>query len=292
MSGSRRVRLALLVCVPVWFVACVPADRACAQAAQAALEGEGAAADARTQARALFAEGLELVEREDWAQAEDRFRRVLELHSSHVAAYNLASALVHLGRLVEAAEVLRSITRAEDVDAQTREAAQQLLRETEPRIGSLTIRITGDMTAVQFTLDDKPLELTARVETISVDPGAHVVSARRGTAQLALRDAIVGGTDSLQVEMLLELPAPIATVAQLPHAVPSRHEPDARTLTGADLARAEQREGGGVPWWLWAAGGVAIAAAAAVTVAIAASGSEATPIAGTTDPPLVRGRVR
>ena len=55
------------------------------------------------EARRLFAEGIEFVEQERWAEAEERFRRVLVLRGSQVVAYNLASALEHLGRFVEAA---------------------------------------------------------------------------------------------------------------------------------------------------------------------------------------------
>lgn len=291
--GSRRVRLTLLVCVPLWFAVSLAVGRAWAQVATQDVDDQ-AGIDPRVEARALFAEGLDLVELEDWVQAEDRFRRVLALHSSHVAAYNLASALVHLGRLVEAAEVLRSISRAQDADAQTRDAAQQLLRQTEPRIGSLIIRISGDMSDVQFALDDKPLELSARVETISVDPGAHVVTAHRDAARLAVGHAIVGGTSPLQVEMSLELPAAVAPPVQAARSSSSRMGPDARALTGANPVRAEPRadDEGGVAWWLWAVGGVAVAAAAAVTVGVAVSGAPATPVAGNTDPPLVRGRVQ
>src|SRR5712671_6532786 len=62
-------------------------------------------------ARQLFNEGLDFVEHEHWAEVEDRFRRVLALRSSHVVSYNLASALMHLGRFCESSELLRAIVR-------------------------------------------------------------------------------------------------------------------------------------------------------------------------------------
>ena len=288
MSGS--IRVALSCCFALCFAHLARAQPAPETSGSATTSPASTEQD-RDEARALFSEGLEFVEHEDWVNAEERFRRVLALHSSHVAAYNLGSALARLGRLVEAAEVLRSILRAEDVDAPTSQAAQQLLLETEPRIGSLTIRITGDLTGVRFALDSKPLELTAQVQTISIDPGEHVIDAQRGAETLAQGRVTVGGSAPLQAELSLELPARLA-----PERVASAAE-----LAPSDAARAhtapapDQRDGeasSGAPWWLWAAGGVAVAAAAAVTVALVVAGAEATPVMGDTNPPVVRGRVR
>ena len=45
----------------------------------------------------------------EYAVGIEHFRRALALRSSPVIAYNLASALEHLGQLVEASELLRGI---------------------------------------------------------------------------------------------------------------------------------------------------------------------------------------
>src|SRR5882672_5789913 len=186
-------------------------------AAQGAEPSAEAATDARSveQARQLFTEGLHFVEDEDWAQAEDRFRRVLALKSSHVASYNLASALDHLGRLVESSELLRVVLRDPAVDPTTHDAAQQLLNEIEPRIGSLTIRITGDSSDASLSVDDKPLELSAAVQAISVDPGLHHVRVQRASATLVEKEVTVGGDAPLQADVTLELAPRIAPDAAL-----------------------------------------------------------------------------
>jgi tetratricopeptide (TPR) repeat protein len=263
--------------------------------AKATAQGPAPSVD---EARALFTEGLEFVEQGAWIEAEDRFRRVLALRSSHVASYNLASALVHLGRLVEAAELLRAILRAPDIDAVTRDAAQQLLGETEPRIGSLTIRVAGDMTGVQFALDGKPIELSAQVQTLSVDPGQHAVSARRGDSLLDQGSVVVGGAAYLQAELSLELP-PAIDPRRVARSERGREGGDAgrvggeaRAITAPAPTRADEADRGGTPVWIWAASGVAVAAATAVAIVLVAAGGEATPVRGDTDPPLVRGRVR
>ncbi len=61
------------------------------------------------EARALFERGLEFMEAEQWEQAAKRFRQGLEIRPSDVVAYNLASALVHMGRLGEAVGLLRPL---------------------------------------------------------------------------------------------------------------------------------------------------------------------------------------
>jgi hypothetical protein len=282
MLGSRRGWVALLVCVPLWAAGSVAAQAESAADHDAGVE----------EARRLFAEGLAFVEDEDWVQAEERFRRVLALRSSHVVAYNLASALSNLGHPVEAAELLRSILRASDVDAPTRDAAQQLLLATEPRIGTLTIRVSGDLTGVRFALDDKPLELSAQVHTISVDPGEHSVTAHREQTPLAFERVMIGGGAPLQVELAVELPAQLARDRVVaPVRAGPRPAPVAATAPEPQPALEEPaRSGPGV--WLWAAGGAALATAAAViTVVLVSGGGEAMPVAGDTDPPFVRGRV-
>jgi hypothetical protein len=283
MLRSCRGWLALLACVPLWFAG--------AAAAQSGASG-GRLDTSVDEARQLFGEGLDFVGQEDWVQAEERFRRVLALRSSHVVAYNLASALVHLGRPVEAAELLRSILRAGDADAPTRDAAQQLLNVTEPQIGTLTIRVSGDRSGVRFALDDKRLELTGQVLTISVDPGEHTLTAHRAQTPLAFERVAIGGKAPLQAELAIDLPAQIAPERRY---ISDVRKP-ARTAPGAAVAlappRAEESSSSGPGWWLWAGGGAAVAAAAVITVVLVSSGAEVDPVAGDTDPPFVRGRVR
>lgn len=282
MLRFRRGWLALLVCVLIG--AGVPA------AAQSTFPD----ASADETARELFGEGLEFVEAADWVQAEERFRRVLALRSSHVVAYNLASALVNLGRPVEAVELLRSILRASDADVPTRDAAQQLLLQTEPKIGTLTIRVSGDMSGVRFALDEKPLELTAQVQTISVDPGEHTLTAHRARTPLAFERVAIGGTEPLQAELAIALPVRIAPERALRRAPKEPPAPVvARTEPMPEPATDEEESSGGGGFWLWAAGGAAVAAAAVLTVMLVSSNhGEAAPVTGDTDPPLVRGRVR
>lgn len=285
MSSRLRWCHRLLCVVCLWSIV----TPAFAQANQAS----ETAGDSVEQARQLFNEGLRFVENEDWSQAEDRFRRVLALRSSHVASYNLASALVHLGRLVESSELLRVVLRDPAVDSNTRDAAQQLLTEIEPRIGSLTIRITGDASNASLSVDDKPLELAAAMQAVSVDPGTHhVVLSRDGTV-VAQRDVAVGGEAPLQADVTLELAPRIA-----PETAVTRRQPTRRSVAIVPQSQPEPEadtgEGDSVltKWWLWAGVGAVVATGVIVALVAVPSGSqEAKPVTGDTKPPFVRGTV-
>lgn len=245
----------------------------------------------------LFNEGLQFVEREDWVQAEARFRSVLMLKSSQVVAYNLASALTHLARYMEAAELLRAIVRDATVEPSTHDAAQQLLTETEQRIGILTLRVVGDAQRAHAQLDGNALELSEQMLTISVDPGEHHVSVERDGVVLASETVHVGGDSPLQTEVTLTLPPRIAPVAVAKAAQPARRPAPVASAAGAPATApetpSERDEGGSIleAWWLWAAIGT-VAAGGAVAGVLIASRGPADPVHGDTDPGVIHGTVR
>jgi hypothetical protein len=251
----------------------------------------------KEQARLLFSEGLQYVENEDWVQAEARFRGVLLLRASHVVAYNLASALSHLGRLMEAAELLRGIVRDASAEPSARSAAEQLLAETEQRIGTLTLRVAGDSAGAVVTLDGSRLEL-GEILTISVDPGEHRVMVERDSRLVTSETVQIGGAAPLQVSLTLNLPPRIVPVAVARAAQPARQAPPgsavgARTAP-SDSAGDDDDSGDSIfeSWWLWTAVGAVAAGGAITGILIARGGDDADPISGDTDPPLLRGTVK
>lgn len=241
------------------------------------------------QAREVFAEALELVEQERWSEAETRFRLVLEVRSSPVVSYNLASTLVHQGRLVDASEVLRGVVRDEEADQDSRDAAHQLLDEIEPRIGSLTVRLAGDTEGAELLIDDRPVEIGGVVQAVSVDPGTHVVALKRRGELVSTEHVEVGGASPLHVEVRMELPEP----ADLRVAERAAQLDAQRELEIVSLPPEPRAEGGGIltEWWFWAGAGVLVAGGVATAVALAGGGT-ADPVSGDTEPPLIRGRVR
>lgn len=280
------------------------AARACLFGVLLVIAGGGARADDRTAAqqaqerataRALFEEGLAFVAAKDWRGAEDRFRRVLALRASHVAAYNLASALEHLDRPVEAAKLLRGVLGASDAPEDTRAAAEQLLAHVEPRVGTLVVSVTGDTAGCTWTLDGDAHGVDAFGAALRVDPGAHEVIIKRGDAALTSRTVHVGGAQPLRVETSIALPerSRAATATLVPAPAPSRSRPtgapDPRTApsprdTGDDDAITGK-------WWFWSGLGAVVTGAAVVIAVVAAAPGDARPVAGDTDPPVVRGTV-
>jgi hypothetical protein len=238
-------------------------------------------------ARKLFEEGLAHVEVGNWVQAEQAFRRVLAVRSSPVVAYNLASALARLGRLIESAELLRAIVRDNEVEPTTRDPAQHLLSEIEPQICSLTVRVLGSTEGLSLQLDSRTLGTGELFQAISVDPGVHVVVAARGGKTLASEEVNLGGAAPLKAEVALDLrekPKPVVPdlrVSQLPSEQPAGAPPKkSSSILGSP--------------WLWTGAGAVVLVAVGVIAVAALSGGDpelADPVSGTTDPPVIHGHV-
>jgi hypothetical protein len=281
-------RPSFVVLLALWLVLAAVPSAVSAQGAQASTEAAATEEGQLEQARKLFEEGLAHVEVGNWVAAEQAFRSVLVMRSSPVVAYNLASALARLGRLIESAEMLRAIVRDTDVDAATREPALHLLSEIEPQIGSVTVRVIGDTEGLVLRLDDRTLSAGDLVQSISVDPGVHMVAAARAGRTLASQEVNVGGAAPLKTEVTLDVreqpkqaPAPDLRVSKLP----SEERPAERTHDDGDSAWSSP--------WLWSGAAALVLVTAGVITVLALSGNaqQADPIGGNTDPPVVRGIV-
>ncbi|MAQ13824.1 MAG: hypothetical protein CMN30_03405 [Sandaracinus sp.] len=163
-------------------------------------------------ARSLFREGNRFLRQERWAAAADRFERALALRESPQIAYNLASALAETGQLVRATEMLRAIEADGEAPRQVREAATLRREAIEPRLASIAVRVDGDRTDVELTMDGSPLAWAMVDVSVPTDPGTHTVRAERSGALLdeAQTDVAEGGA----AEVRLELPAAPPTPAE------------------------------------------------------------------------------
>lgn len=246
--------------------------------AQQTTGGESTAA-----ARALFEEGLQFVEAQQWAEAVDRFGRVLAIRASAIVSYNYASALVKLERLVEASRALRGVIADPSASSEVVEAARALLEGVEPRIGQLTVRLRGDAARVVVTLDDDPLPEGSIGIAVPVDPGERVVRVTRDGLPIARR--VVNVVEGAPLHNLTIDVVPTPTEVAV--ASPSGPNDDRAHLAANEHADS----GGGTPWG-WIIGGSVVAVGVAVVVAVlVASPSDPDPVRGNTDPPFVRGRV-
>jgi hypothetical protein len=133
----------------------------------------------RATARALFREGLELAEEDQWETAADRFRRALALEQTAPIRFNFAQSLTHLGKLVEAREQLQRILRDHRASARVRREAKALKARLDDRVGRLAIHLHGPRDGVVVELDGQRVPEAALEVYGPVDPGRHGVTATR-----------------------------------------------------------------------------------------------------------------
>lgn len=216
-------------------------------------------------ARELFAEGVAMIEAERWAEAAERFRRVLRVRSTAQVKFNLALALHGMGELAQAASILREITGRSGAPRELRDEARELLASIEPRIGRLTIRIAGDEDRASISIDGDEVGLDRIGYPIAVDPGTHRVALRRGGEELSSREVHVPEGESREVTLSVDARARAGTLPE-PQLDETMRLPEEQT-------RARQTANGEIveQWWFWAAIGAIAAVLVTVVVAVAVS---------------------
>jgi hypothetical protein len=176
-------------------------------------------------ARDLFRQGVEIADHAQWPDARDRFERAYQLRRTPVIAFNLATACVHLGLLVEAVERFEEVRRDEATHADARAASEQQLAALRPRLARLTVRVTGARAGATFALDERPLPDALVGVTAPADPGHHVVVASRGGAEVARGECDVA--EAAAAEVTIDVPAPLPTPGEV-----ARHDGAAGPPTG------------------------------------------------------------
>ncbi|MCZ7678598.1 MAG: hypothetical protein M5U28_07435 [Sandaracinaceae bacterium] len=131
-------------------------------------------------ARSLFRQGVELSDAGRWPEAAEHFRRSLSLRGSPIVEFNLATALTHTGRLVEATELFRRASRDAEAPERLRQAARQQIDALAPRLGRLTVEVEGPLGSVELRMDGDVLPPEGVGVAAPADPGHHVLVALRG----------------------------------------------------------------------------------------------------------------
>lgn len=236
----------------------------------------------RAAARALFEEGVAFAEQRQFDQAVDRFRRSRELRRVPVVTYNLAVALAELRQLVEASELLRGVIRDETTPPELRQSAQVQLSQILPRVGRLTIRLSGDRSGALIVLDDRPIASALIGVAAPIDPGQHRVVARRAGREIASQ--LVDVTEGRDATVTLEL-EPAATRVRDIGGVELETEASGpiRRRDSRRRDRGESTRGGGVltQWWFWGIVGVVAAGATTGIIVATTSGGTEDPYRGT-----------
>jgi tetratricopeptide (TPR) repeat protein len=230
-------------------------------------------------ARALFNEGVEFADRSQWNEAADRFQRALSLRPSSGVAHNLALALMNLGRYVEASEHWHRILRDPTASPQLRTLAESHLAEVEPRIGRLTVRVTGDPNKATIQVGRRTVTPAELGVPLPIDPGSYEVTATQSSQTVATQQVSVtaGGT----AEVTLELSgSEYASNEALDRSLQPAGQSDTSRRARKDGAFYEQ-------WWFWTAAGVVIVGVTVGAVLLSSDKTEG-PIGGNASPPVLR----
>lgn len=228
-------------------------------------------------ARSLFEQGVELADKGDWAGAADRFERSDKLRHSPVVAYNLANAWVELGRLVEAAEVLRQIDKDAAAKPGVKSDAKALLSQLEPRIATLVVEVETQPPPSDVRVNDRPLPEEAIGVPTPIDPGSVVVTVTdpKGAVLWSKRVEVTpGGQERITITMPKETVEPAVVPTPRETAVRSQEpQPAADAYDDGDLVDDEDKAFYEEPW-VWVGAGVVVAAGVLVAVLVATSGDD------------------
>jgi len=221
-------------------------------------------------ARELFEQGVALAEQGDWAAAEDRYRRALALRNSPVIAYNLASALSELGKLIEASEMLRRVLADDRTESALRQTAQQLHATVAPRIGRIQVELQGQDRDDSVLLDNRVLHSAQLNVEIPVDPGSHQLRLERAgkTIDLQTFELEPGGRQDIR----LVAPPLAATALDIDTDLAESEQP--RAQNDRPRPRA-QKPGLLTRWWFWTGVVAVIGVGTFVGVAAASGGGQA-----------------
>jgi hypothetical protein len=212
-----------------------------------------------TIARALFDEGLRFVDAEKWADARDRFARVLTLRYSAVAAYNLALAEARLGRGVVAAATLRKLLSDSTLDPKVHDRATALLNEVEGRFGWLTLHVVGACNGCTIYLDREAWPWAAVGVSVPIDPGSYALRLRLDDKIVAEQRLNIAPAAKVETSLLAPGAAKLAAGRAADGAVFDPASSPARSS-------ADSRFNPLTSGWFWGAMGMVAAGVAATLI--------------------------
>jgi hypothetical protein len=206
----------------------------------------------RATARNLAAEGNTALKTQDFATAEDRFRRADALVHAPTLVVDHARALIGLGRYVEAQERLELVVRegvkdnAPWVWKKAVQDAEQLVNIAKPKVAWLTINVTGPSDPTVL-VDGTQVPVAALGVRRAVDPGSrHISAAANGYAskQVTL-NMPQGGERAVTLELAPDIgAAPVRPRAEKPPKHPAAPSAGERKEPSNTLAYAAIGLGG------------------------------------------------
>ncbi len=210
-----------------WTLATYAVGVAAALLGSPALAADPSAAD-RDTSRSLYAQGMDALDKRDYAAAERACGGAYALVKVTTAATCWARALEGLGRLIEARDVFVEATHIPakpdeaPVLASAREAARTEADGLEKRIPTVTLALSGpsETAPLQVVLDGVVVKSeTARLPR-KTNPGRHTLTVSAQGFGPATADVTIAEGEDRRVEVLLrassEGPEPRVSVALSP----------------------------------------------------------------------------
>jgi hypothetical protein len=259
MTASSSYWLAATVVLPLLVPVVARADSPVAPPSEEQVEA----------ARGIYKEARELYRQGRLKEALDKALEAHRTATTPVTALEVGQLLVESGRLVEARDILRSVSlmpvspRESDKGREARQQSSSLAASLDARIPKLAV--AGRPRGFDVLLDGKPLAAAEPTAWQGVDPGSHSIVVRTDdrtctTVTVTLAEGEVRTTDLHDVASSCRVEAPAPEPERIPPA--SRSSEPRGEVPAPPPAEGEHATSP----WKWA--GLAIAGAGAVAVGV------------------------
>lgn len=173
--------------------------------------------DQMQEARTLFERGIQLIDEERWGEALEYLRRSRAIVERPSTVFNIAAALLRLGRPTEGVEAIQAFMRLVDraSDPQRYAEAQQMLQTAQGSVVHLQLTVSPAHATVQVDGRASPGEGPTR--EILVDPGRRVieVSASGFESRSTTLESLPGARESRSITLPAVARPPAPTVGRL-----------------------------------------------------------------------------
>ncbi len=191
-------------------------------------EPKEATAEELAAARELWGAGLELEKKQDWPAALEKFGKVAEVRMTPQVRYHIAFCHEHLGHLVDALNgyevALQEARPLGDKGREVLDNAPPRITDLKGRVAKLRLRVTGKLRTSILTIDGKKITAALLDNDIPVDPGKHVLEARRDGKLVQRKVAVLSEGEAASFTLEVDDPEPKPPKAKPP---PSKPPPPA-----------------------------------------------------------------
>ncbi len=132
----------------------------------------------RAEAKSAWLKGKRFVTQEKRDEAVETLRIAVELDPKVQYQLDLARALVEAKIFIEARDLCDAIASSKEPNVQkAKQAAATLKKDLEPRIPTITVKLTGDAAGATASINGETVEIG---KPLTFDPGIYTVRARMG----------------------------------------------------------------------------------------------------------------